>query len=382
MKESIGSIKSGLIWITGFSASGKTTVARKVYYELSTLGLKVIHLDGDDLRGIFGNHWGFDRESRVELAHSYIRLCSHLASQNYIVILSAVAMFDPIKSWASENISNVVQVYLEVPIEKRIERDKKTKNIYKEGSLSDSYYDIPKFADLTVHNYGGASPTTTSKEIVNFFLDKCGSVSDNGRTQYWNEFYKNAAPSLESPFASFVNEKILDRQTMLEVGCGNGRDSQFFARNNHNVVAIDRSDSAIVQCRSSFSELNIRFECGLISDISNLCNIDVVYSRFVIHAMPLQEELDLIDEVHRVLKKGGLFFIECRSINDDMFRDGEILSPTERINGHYRRFIILDELVERLENVGLKVTYQIEDRGLAIHRSEDPVVIRVIAEKR
>jgi len=127
MKESIGSIKSGLIWITGFSASGKTTVARKVYYELSTLGLKVIHLDGDDLRGIFGNHWGFDRESRVELAHSYIRLCSHLASQNYIVILSAVAMFDPIKSWASDNISNVVQVYLEVPIEKRIERDKKTK---------------------------------------------------------------------------------------------------------------------------------------------------------------------------------------------------------------------------------------------------------------
>ena len=382
MKESIGSIKSGLIWITGFSASGKTTVARKVYYELSTLGLKVIHLDGDDLRAIFGNHWGFDRESRVELAHSYIRLCSHLASQNYIVILSAVAMFDPIKSWASENISNVVQVYLEVPIEKRIERDKKTKNIYKEGSLSDSYYDIPKFADLTVHNYGGVSPTTTSKEIVNFFLDKCGSVSDNGRTQYWNEFYKNAAPSLESPFASFVNEKILDRQTMLEVGCGNGRDSQFFARNNHNVIAIDRSDSAIVQCRSSYPELNIRFECGLISDISNLCNIDVVYSRFVIHAMPLQEELDLIDEVHRVLKKGGLFFIECRSINDDMFRDGEILSPTERINGHYRRFIILDELVERLENVGLKVTYQIEDRGLAIHRSEDPVVIRVIAEKR
>ena len=382
MKESIGSIKSGLIWITGFSASGKTTVARKVYYELSTLGLKVIHLDGDDLRGIFGNHWGFDRESRVELAHSYIRLCSHLASQNYIVILSAVAMFDPIKSWASENISNVVQVYLEVPIEKRIERDKKTKNIYKEGSLSDSYYDIPKFADLTVHNYGGVSPTTTSKEIVNFFLDKCGSVSDNGRTQYWNEYYKDAAQSLESPFAAFVNEKILDRQTMLEVGCGNGRDSQFFARNNHNVVAIDRSDSAIVQCRSSFSELNIRFECGLISDISNLCNIDVVYSRFVIHAMPLQEELDLIDEVHRVLKKGGLFFIECRSINDDMFRDGEILSPTERINGHYRRFIILDELVERLENVGLKVTYKIEDRGLAIHRSEDPVVIRVIAKKR
>ena len=117
-------ITSGMIWITGFSASGKTTVSRKVYHELSTLGLRVIHLDGDDLRSIFGNQWGFERDSRIELAHTYVKLCSHLVSQDYIVILSAVAMFDTIKSWASDNISNITQVYLDVPIEQRVERDK------------------------------------------------------------------------------------------------------------------------------------------------------------------------------------------------------------------------------------------------------------------
>jgi len=50
--------KSGLIWITGFSASGKTTIARRVEFLLKKNNFKTIYLDGDDLRAIFGNSWG------------------------------------------------------------------------------------------------------------------------------------------------------------------------------------------------------------------------------------------------------------------------------------------------------------------------------------
>ncbi len=46
----------GVIWITGYSAAGKTTVSRKVESELKKLNCKTIYLDGDDLRAIFGNH--------------------------------------------------------------------------------------------------------------------------------------------------------------------------------------------------------------------------------------------------------------------------------------------------------------------------------------
>ena len=58
--------KQGLIWITGFSASGKTTVARKVEYGLKQKGYNVIALDGDELRNIFSDRWGYDRKSREE----------------------------------------------------------------------------------------------------------------------------------------------------------------------------------------------------------------------------------------------------------------------------------------------------------------------------
>ena len=81
---------NGLIWITGFSSSGKTTVSRKVNFSLQKEGCKTVFLDGDDLRGIFGNTWGYERSQRVEAATVYFRLCSHLAAQGYVVIISSI----------------------------------------------------------------------------------------------------------------------------------------------------------------------------------------------------------------------------------------------------------------------------------------------------
>ena len=82
---------SGLIWVTGFSASGKTTISRKVEFLLKKNNYKTIYLDGDDLRAIFGYSWGYDRAKRIELAHIYFRMCNHLSTQGYVVIISAVA---------------------------------------------------------------------------------------------------------------------------------------------------------------------------------------------------------------------------------------------------------------------------------------------------
>ena len=74
-------------------------------------------------------------------------------------------------------------------------------------------------------------------------------------------------------------------------------------------------------------------------------------------------------------------FIECRSINDPLSSEGEILSHTERVDGHYRRFIILEELKQRLMGVGFEIAETIESKGLAKFEKEDPIVIRVNAIK-
>ena len=106
---------NGVIWITGFSSSGKTTVARKVCRILKERGLSTIFLDGDDLRSIFSNSWGYDKKDRVELAKIYFRLCSHLSSQGHTVVISAIAMYDEIRAWVKENVNGAMAVYLSVP---------------------------------------------------------------------------------------------------------------------------------------------------------------------------------------------------------------------------------------------------------------------------
>jgi len=378
-------IHNGVIWITGFSASGKTTVSRKVRSILCSKGIQTVYLDGDDLRSIFGNHWGFDKESRVELAYIYFRFCSHLSSQGYVVIISAIAMFDDLRKWVYENISNSMQVFLDVPEEERLGRDSRTKKLFIRSALNDDYYDIPKNADLTISNYGDVSPDEAAAEIVDAFILRKEQAMDYGRAPHWKSYYEqNIAPITPSSYAALVLSQLNKGDKLLEVGCGNGRDVAFFSSNEINVTAIDRSPAAIKYCVENYNQLSAVFHEGLVSDLVNTNTqnkFDVVYSRFVIHALPIEEEVELISAVAELLKSGGLFYVECRSINDPLARKGEILSSTERIDGHYRRFIVLDDFIGRLKTVGFKIIDQLESDGLARFKGSDPVVIRVTAEK-
>jgi hypothetical protein len=73
--------------------------------------------------------------------------------------------------------------------------------------------------------------------------------------------------------------------------------------------------------------------------------------------------------------------IEARSINDPMALLGEVISPTERIHGHYRRFIVASELNDQLSSAGFVVEDSVESKGLAVFGDEDPVVLRVTARR-
>ena len=207
---------------------------------------------------------------------------------------------------------------------------------------------------------------------------------DKELIHHWDEYYqKDNAPSFPSPFAEHVANKLNTQQDILEIGCGNGRDSKFFSSKGHHVTGLDRSGEAIELCKNLYSSEPIEFFFGTITDIekTNKKKYDLIYSRFVIHAMSLNEELEMLTMSYRLLNEDGQFFIECRSINDPLSEAGEILSHTERIEGHYRRFIILEELKQRLIQVGFEIIEAIESNGLASLGEEDPVVIRVTAIK-
>ncbi len=376
--------KQGVIWIKGFSASGKTTVARKVEFRLKQGGYKIIALDGDELRNIFGDKWGHDKDSREELASAYFRLCSHLSSQGFTVVISAVAMFDTLETWVRTQIPNAMQVFLDVPMNERLDRDANTKRIFLNKNTHDSLYDLPKCSDIVVANYGEVTPDIAAKEIVEKYYSFNTGEIDRDRSKHWKEYYaKDIAPSNPSSYAEKVVMQIKKGQHILDIGCGNRRDSIFFSGKGVKVDAIDRSKDAIDLCRRKYISSTINFSSGDVTHMANKgVKYDNIYCRFVIHAMPVSEEIDLIQTSFDLLKKGGCIFIECRSINDPLSRKGEVLSPTERFYGHYRRFIIPYELDSRLVEEGFEVLEISEYNGVSRYDDDNPVVVRVTAIKR
>ena len=327
---------------------------------------------------------GYDRSKRIELANIYFRLCNHLLSQGYVVVISAVAMFEDVALWIRENIKNSMQVYLDVPGDVRRHRDALTKGIFLQKNLNDEDYDIPANPDLVLANYGEMDSNQAASRILEKFIGRVGKELDYNRSSYWDKYYKKqAAPTIPSSFATYVESRMQKNQKILEIGCGNGRDAIFFEEKGHQVTAIDRSKGAIELCKKLYAEKPIEFIAGLLFDIDLVpkVNYNVIYSRFVFHAMPLQEELETIQRSFELLKLGGCIYIECRSVNDPLFRKGKLLSKTERVDGHYRRFILLDELHDRLLSCGFKVLETIESNGLAVYGDEDPVVIRICAQK-
>ncbi|MGI0025040.1 MAG: class I SAM-dependent methyltransferase, partial [Nitrososphaera sp.] len=249
-------------------------------------------------------------------------------------------------------------------------------------------YNEPSNPDVVINNYGEVTPERAASEIVRTYLSGAGLVGgDKGKGAYWDSVYSEKTGVLEpSPFSEFVSRVLgKEKRSFLEVGCGNGRDAIHFDNIGFDVTAIDTSVTAIALCHKLHKGNGARF---LATGISALglsepnVTYDVIYSRFVLHVMTTPEEAEFLTNSYQMLGDGGALFIECRSINDPLARKGEIISPTERIFGHYRRFIVLDELTAGLESVGFILEQIIERKGLAVFGEEDPVIIRVVARSK
>ena len=121
---------SQVVWITGLSGAGKTTLAQAIVKHLRDNGQDVIFLDGDELRDILNrplnNVQSHDRESRLALAMQYAQLCRMLAMQGFIVVIATISLFKEIHSWNRKNLPGYFEVYIKVPLAELRRRDPKS----------------------------------------------------------------------------------------------------------------------------------------------------------------------------------------------------------------------------------------------------------------
>lgn len=379
-----------LYWITGLSGAGKTTIGNALYYELKKNKKNVILLDGDILKQIVGNDLGYTNEDRLKRAKRYAYLCKTLTDQGMIVICCTIAMFDEVREWNRDNNRAYVEVFLDVNLEILKERDQR--GLYsklEKGEMSniagiDISAELPKHPDILLNNDGSKSV----KECVNIILNHEVEYSSiyNRDTVYWNDYYnKNLAVLQPSRFAQYALQFMKAGNKMLEVGCGNGRDSIFFSENSLDVTAVDASDQSICTLQEKYSEYgNLMFVCDdfVTSKALYMQQYHYCYSRFSIHAISSRQQKILIKNVFDSLKSGGKFFIEVRSIHDPLFGKGEKIEENAYIyNGHFRRFIVKHELEQELIEVGFRIEYSEENKGFAPYEDEDPIVLRIIAQK-
>ena len=378
-----------LYWITGLSGAGKTTIGNKLYYTLKEKHDNVILLDGDVLKKIFSDTVGYSNEARRIRANQYARLCKILTDQGLIVICCTIAMFDEVRAWNRKNNKAYVEVFLDVPMEVIKERDQKGMySRYAKGNFSeiaglDVEIELPKNPDIIIKNDGTKSVWECVEMIMNHQI-KCSDDFDRD-TEYWNGFYQGK-PDINHPslFAMEVIKRIKGGN-LIELGCGNGRDSIYFSNKGINVTAIDASDYAISKLQELYEKNdNLTFVCDdfCCSKALFMRQFNYCYSRFSLHAVTEEQQNELVHNVYGALKENGEFFIEVRSVNDELYGKGELISRNAyKYEGHYRRFIVKEELEQLLVSVGFSIEYSEECRGFAPFGDDDPPIIRIIARK-
>ena len=217
-------------------------------------------------------------------------------------------------------------------------------------------------------------------------------VEPNQR-DYWCTYYgSHEAPVLPSQFALFIANEIQTGElpqagTILDIGCGNGRDALFFLGMGYQVRGLDQSGAAIEACRERLDDYtgDIRKRAAFVEGAADspaswdwlaqeVTGPVLVYARFFFHAVDQAAEAGVLAQIAKLLsQRGGALCAEFRTSKD--------IGNTKATPCHYRRFIDPDVFALGVERVGMRVVWQAEGQGMAKYLQDDAYVARVIAQR-
>ena len=160
-----------VLWITGLSGAGKSTVASEVYKQLKLKQNDLVYLDGDLFRKIMGDDLGHDHAARLANAYRMSRFCSYLSKQSVSVVCATMSLFPEIWTWNRANIPGYFEVYLKVDRETLAGRD--PQGLYQRASRGEEFnmvgvdlpFTEPNNPDLVLDN-NHDDPQVTSKKII------------------------------------------------------------------------------------------------------------------------------------------------------------------------------------------------------------------------
>ena len=157
-KEQLLRQRGMMLWFTGLSGSGKSTVAIALERELHSRGLLCRILDGDNIRSGINNNLGFSAEDRVENIRRIAEVGRLFVDTGIITIAAFISPNNPLREMAAEIIGkdDFVEVFVSTPLEECEKRD--VKGLYakaRRGEIKNftgisAPFEAPEHPDITL----------------------------------------------------------------------------------------------------------------------------------------------------------------------------------------------------------------------------------------
>lgn len=166
--------KGVAVWMTGLSASGKSTIAVETEKILIGMGKAVYRIDGDNLRHGLNSDLGFSEKDRFENIRRAAEVCALFVDAGLIVLASFISPLASMRSLAREKTGDsFIEVYVKADVETCYKRD--PKGLYKKaraGEIPDftgvtAPYEVPRSPDLVLD-----TERYSIEECVRILVDK------------------------------------------------------------------------------------------------------------------------------------------------------------------------------------------------------------------
>ncbi|GGD44004.1 sulfate adenylyltransferase subunit CysN [Pseudoxanthomonas indica] len=162
-----------VLWFTGLSGAGKSTIANLVDKRLHSLGFHSFLLDGDNVRHGLNRDLGFTPEDRVENIRRVAEVAKLMTEAGLIVLVSFISPFRAERQMARERFGEgeFLEIFVDVPLDLAEQRD--VKGLYRKARAGqipnftgiDSPYEAPEHPDLRL-DAGSESPERLARRVL------------------------------------------------------------------------------------------------------------------------------------------------------------------------------------------------------------------------
>jgi adenylylsulfate kinase len=161
-----------VIWITGLSGAGKTTLCRALWQALKPECPQLVCLDGDAVRAAFGHDLGYREADRRTQIQRMQRLAQLLADQGLVVLVAALYAHPELLAWNRKNLRAYFEIYLKASTDTLRRRD--AKGLYREATAGmrphvvgvDITWHSPDAPDLVVDVDSAPSPAECARQVI------------------------------------------------------------------------------------------------------------------------------------------------------------------------------------------------------------------------